>query len=114
MGLINHVTRRPATYVWRRRLAAPAGPGSVQVSLRTTVAREARRIAAVVTLNSEQVFLDMADDKLTREQAKALLDEVVRAELDKSTATARSGRVTCSATRLTCGARTWRRGSRCA
>lgn len=83
LGLVNHLTRRQATYVWRRRLPVEAGSGSVQVSLRTANAREARQIGAVVTLASESLFSDMTDDRLTRDEAKALLDGIVRDELDK-------------------------------
>ena len=78
MGLINHVTRRQATYVWRRRVPAAAGTGSLQVSLCTTAPRAARRIATIVTLRSDAVFEDMMERRLTRAEAKALLDGVVR------------------------------------
>lgn len=84
LGLINHVTRRQATYVWRRRVPTAAGAGSLQVSLCTTDPRAARRIATIVTLRSDAVFEDMMERRLTRAEAKALLDGVVREELQRA------------------------------
>ena len=92
MGLINHVTRRQATYVWRRRVPAAAGTGSLQVSLCTTDPRAARRIATIVTMRSDAVFEDMMERRLTRAEAKALLDGVVQDELERA-ATYRAARV---------------------
>lgn len=86
MGLINHVTRRQATYVWRRRVPTAAGAGSLQVSLCTTDPHAARRIATIVTLRSDAVFEDMMERRLTRAEAKALLDGVVRDELERASA----------------------------
>ncbi|MFI0396551.1 DUF6538 domain-containing protein [Paracoccus jiaweipingae] len=81
MGLANHVYRRGATYVWRRRLPGGAdGGGVMQVSLRTRDPETARRLAAIVTAQSAAIFRDMAKKRLTPAEARDLFDRVVREE----------------------------------
>lgn len=81
MGVAQHVYRRGATYVWRRRLPAKSeAEGIVQVSLRTRDPDMARRIAAVVTAHSEVIFGDMVKKRLTPAEARGLFNRVVQQE----------------------------------
>lgn len=60
MALANHVVRRGATYIWRRRCPARTGYNtSIQVSLRTREPAEAKHIASALTARSADVFDEM-------------------------------------------------------
>lgn len=57
MGIANHVYRRGATYVWRRRMPGEKDGGAVmQVSLRTRDPETARHLAAIVTANMTRMI----------------------------------------------------------
>ncbi len=83
MSITNHVFRRGAVYTWRRRI--PAGvrqegrSAVLQLSLQTCGRREAQRLAAIVTVESDAVFWAMEHQGLTPAAAKALLERTIRA-----------------------------------
>ena len=58
MGIANFVFRRGAIYTWRRRIPkrASSAAANLQVSLRTACPWTARRLAVIVTAESERVF----------------------------------------------------------
>lgn len=81
MGVANHVFRRGAVYIWRRRIPNRlVTRGTFQISLRTRDPEVARQIAAVVTAESASIFKDMESKRLTPAEARALFDRVVREE----------------------------------
>jgi hypothetical protein len=77
MSVTNHVFRRGAVYTWRRRIPAGARQGGriavLQLSLQTCGRREAQRLAAIVTAESDAVFWVMEHQGLTPAAAKAFL-----------------------------------------
>ena len=83
MSVTNHVFRRGAVYTWRRRIPAGArreGRSAVlQVSLQTGGRREAQRLAAIVTAESNAVFWAMEHHGLSPAAARALLERTIRA-----------------------------------
>ena len=83
MGTTDFVFRRGATYVWRRRLPVSLGGALLQVSMRTNDPLIARRIAAKVTVASNNLFERMTNTALTRENARKLLDRVIRQEIEQ-------------------------------
>ncbi|WP_157970914.1 DUF6538 domain-containing protein [Pseudogemmobacter bohemicus] len=83
MGITDFVFRRGATYVWRRRLPTALGGALLQVSLRTNEPLLARSIAAKVTVASNNLFEHMINTGLTRENARKLLDQVIRDEIER-------------------------------
>lgn len=83
MGITDFVFRRGASYVWRRRLPRSLGGALLQVSLRTNEPLIARRIAAKVTVASNNLFERMTTTNLTRENARKLLEQVIREEIDR-------------------------------
>lgn len=83
MGLTDFVYRRGASYIWRRRLPRLLGGALIQVSLRTNDPLIARRIAAIVTVASNNLFERMTNTGLSRENARKLLDQVIREEIDR-------------------------------
>lgn len=85
MGIVNFVFRRGAIYTWRRRVPARIQCEAVhlQVSLGTACPWTARRLAGIVTQESEEVFEAMALDGLPRDAAKKWLERVVREELQR-------------------------------
>lgn len=83
MGLTDFVYRRGASYIWRRRLPRLLGGALIQVSLRTNDPLIARRIAAIVTVASNNLFERMTNTGLSRENARKLLDQVIRDEINR-------------------------------
>lgn len=83
MGLTDFVYRRGASYIWRRRLPRLLGGALIQVSLRTNDPLIARRIAAIVTVASNNLFERMTNTGLSRENARKLLDQVIRDEIHR-------------------------------
>lgn len=77
MGLQMHVFRRGATYVWRRRLPVAAGGQLMQVSLRTNDPLIARRVATIVSAESYGIFDAMTRNRLSREEARTLLEAAI-------------------------------------
>lgn len=82
MSVTNHVFRQGAVYTGRRRIPASAGPGGrtavLQLSLQTRGWREAQRLAAIVTAQSDEVFWAMDHQGLTPAAAKVLLERTIR------------------------------------
>nr|WP_240493872.1 DUF6538 domain-containing protein [Paracoccus sp. SM22M-07] len=66
MGIANFIFHRGAIYTWRRRIPKRADSGAVnlQVSFRTACSWTARRLAVIVTAESEKVFDRMGMDGL--------------------------------------------------
>lgn len=83
MGIANFVFRRAAIYTWRRRIPTRIGCESLhlQVSLGTACPATARRLAGILTHESDEVFEAMALDGLSREAARQWLEQVVRDEM---------------------------------
>jgi integrase len=83
MSITNHVFRRGAVYTWRRRIPLGARQGGrtavLQLSLQTCGRREAQRLAAIVTAESDAVFWAMEHHGLSPAAAKALLERMIRA-----------------------------------
>ncbi|MGN0933715.1 DUF6538 domain-containing protein, partial [Falsigemmobacter intermedius] len=65
MAFQSHLYRRGASYVWRRRTPALAGGKILQISLRTNEPLIARRRAAIVTVESNNLFDAMGIDDVT-------------------------------------------------
>lgn len=82
MGIQMHCYRRGATYQWRKRLPASLGGAILQISLRTNDPLIARRLALILGAESCEVF-DAMQNGLSRDDAKRLLEGVIRRELDK-------------------------------
>ena len=87
MGLQTHVFRRGATYVWRRRLPLSLGGALMQVSLRTRDPLIARRLALLLGAEGCRVFDQMMQSKLSREEARSLLQAAILRALDQIEAT---------------------------
>lgn len=84
MPKLNHVLRRGAVYIWRRRL--PAGfPDSrrqfVQISLRTKEFSTANFLAPLVNVAFNDILRGMLTQSITHEDVKAYLDQVVQIHL---------------------------------
>ncbi|WP_022706884.1 site-specific integrase [Paracoccus zeaxanthinifaciens] len=86
MGIANFVFRRGAIYTWRRRIPkrAESDAANLQVSLRTACPWTARRLAVIVTAESERVFDRMGMEGLTPQVAHEWLETVIREELERS------------------------------
>ena len=84
MGIANFTFRRGAIYTWRRRIPkrADSPASNLQVSLRTACPWIARRLAVIVTAESEKVFDRMGMDGLTSDVARKWLETVIRDELE--------------------------------
>lgn len=84
MGIANFTFRRGAIYTWRRRIPkrADSAAANLQVSLRTACPWTARRLAVIVTAESEKVFDRMGMDGLTPDVARQWLETVIRDELE--------------------------------
>lgn len=65
MAFQSHLYRRGASYVWRRRIPALVGGRILQISLRTNEPLIARRRAAIVTAESNNLFDAMTVQGLT-------------------------------------------------
>ncbi|WP_439103585.1 DUF6538 domain-containing protein [Celeribacter marinus] len=86
MEHLNHVTRRGAVYVWRRRLpehCTGTGGQFVQVSLRTRSFSTAKVIAALVNSAFATSILFVKNKRITRAEAQTFLAEVVSIELER-------------------------------
>ncbi|ARO14378.1 phage integrase family protein, putative [Ketogulonicigenium robustum] len=83
MGLQNHTFRRGASYVWRKRVPSYAGSGIIQISLGTNTPLIARRLAMILSAESCKVFDEMASQGLTKDEARQILADVIRAETDQ-------------------------------
>ncbi|MFC0200561.1 DUF6538 domain-containing protein [Paracoccus rhizosphaerae] len=83
MGIANFVFRQAAIYTWRGRIPTRVGCESLhlQVSLRTTCPATARRLAGILTHESDEVFEAMALDGLSKEAARQWLEQVVQDEI---------------------------------
>jgi hypothetical protein len=71
MALPAHLVRRTATYYWRRKLPAAHGAKVLLISLRTS--DRARRLAPLVTAESNRAFDDFAAGKADYEAVLAHL-----------------------------------------
>lgn len=83
MGLQTHVFRRGATYVWRRRLPVSLGDALMQVSLRTRDPLIARRLALILGAEGCRVIDQMTQGKLTRDEARSLLQASIQRTLEQ-------------------------------
>ena len=83
MGIANFVFRRAAIYTWRRRIPSRVACESLhlQVSLGTACPAIAKRLAGILTHESEEVFEAMALNGLSKQAARAWLEQVVRDEM---------------------------------
>lgn len=83
MGVMNHVSRRGAVYVWRRRVPTALSPGKpayIQISLKTRELSTGKLLGAIVTAESDQIFQCMAHEKLTPSDLRDYLARVVEIE----------------------------------
>ena len=74
MEHLNHVTRRGAVYVWRRRLpegCTGKGGQFVQVSLRTKSLSTAKVVAALVNSAFATSILVVKNKRITRAEARS-------------------------------------------
>lgn len=69
MPIATHVIRRGLYYSWRRK----SGGIVIQLALGTSCPKAARRLAVIMTANSEGVWDDMIGQKITQEQAIAVI-----------------------------------------
>lgn len=95
MGAMTHVTRRGASYVWRRRIPKHALPrcakalstknsgGIIQVSLSTRDLSTAARRAPLVTAAFDDIIEGMTQTTLTRAQLREYLEAVIQAEIQR-------------------------------
>lgn len=91
MATIQHVHRRGAVYWWRRRLPFldPSRPHlRIEISLRTRSPGKARRLAAALTLASEQLREGNAARMLSPQEARLILAAVARRHAAKLDAVA--------------------------
>lgn len=83
---LNHVIRRGAVYVWRRRIASRAGGDTeryLQVSLRTTRFSTAKTLANVANLAFAASMLEMEHGRITPAEAHSFLARLVADELSR-------------------------------
>ncbi len=83
LGLQTHVFRRGATYVWRKRLPTCLGGALMQVSLRTRDPLIARRIGLILGAEGCRVIDAMVAGKLTRDEARRLLQASIMRALEQ-------------------------------
>ncbi|MFC0281440.1 DUF6538 domain-containing protein, partial [Falsigemmobacter intermedius] len=83
MAFQSHLYRRGASYVWRRRTPARAGGRILQISLRTNEPLIARRRAAIVTVESNNLFDAMSVQGLTVAEARKFLEFIIEREQKK-------------------------------
>jgi len=85
MQHLNHVTRRGAVYVWRRRL--PTGcridGDFIQISLRTRRFSTAKILANLVNKAFCDSILRVTTEKITRAEAQRFLNAIVSDELER-------------------------------
>jgi len=83
---VQHVFRRGGVYWWRRRIAKISSERfrqPIAVSLKTRELATARRLAAHLTLASEQIIGQEASNMLSKQQVKSLLTVAVSDHLHK-------------------------------
>jgi hypothetical protein len=81
---LNHVIRRGAVYVWRRRITSRASGKTqrcLQVSLRTTRFSTAKTLANVANLAFATSMLEMEHGRITPAEAQSFLARLVADEL---------------------------------
>ena len=86
MRTVQHVFRRGGVYWWRRRIAKISSERfrqPIAVSLKTRELATARRLAAHLTLASEQIIGQEASNMLSKQQVKSLLTVAVSDHLHK-------------------------------
>lgn len=86
MEHLNHVKRRGAVYVWRRRLPVHCTGTDrtfVQVSLRTKDLSTAKKLTALVNCAFATSILIVKNKRITRAEAQTFLAEVVSMELER-------------------------------
>ena len=95
MGAMTHVTRRGASYVWRRRIPKHALPRCakalstknsgeiIQVTLSTRDLSTAARRAPLVTAAFDDMIEGMTEPTLTRAQLRQYLEAVIHAEIQR-------------------------------
>jgi|GEM_PF-2864475 len=83
MAFQSHLYRRGASYVWRRRTPARAGGRILQISLRTNEPLIARRRAAIVTVESNNLFDAMSVQGVTVAEARKFLEFIIERERKK-------------------------------
>ena len=83
MQHLNHVTRRRAVYVWRRRLPAAADKKDrfIQVSLRTREFSTAKRLAPLLNRAFCASILGVKTGQITRAEAQDFFAQIVSDEL---------------------------------
>lgn len=83
---LNHVIRRGAVYVWRRRITSRASCKTeryLQVSLRTTRFSTAKTLANIANLAFATCMLDMEHGRITPAEAQSFLARLVADELTR-------------------------------
>ena len=81
---INHVYRRNAVYVWRRRLPQGLNPQkSIQVSLKSREVSTIRRLVPVVNFHFTACIIGMRNGRITRAEAQEFLATIVSKELNR-------------------------------
>ena len=85
MHHLNHVHRRGAVYVWRRRMPATSSKacGFIQVSLRTRDFSTAKNLANLLNRTFCDSILRVKTQKITRAEAQQFLTAVVSDELKR-------------------------------
>ena len=85
MHHLNHVHRRGAVYVWRRRMPATSSEacGFIQVSLRTREFSTAKILANLLNRTFCDSILRVKTQKITRAEAQQFLTAVVSDELKR-------------------------------
>jgi len=81
---LNHVTRRGAIYVWRRRLPALVSKTSyLQISLRTPRFSTAKILANLVNAGFATCISHMKSKRITQAEAQRFLSDLVVQQLEK-------------------------------
>ncbi len=85
MHHLNHVHRRGAVYVWRRRIPANQydKPSYIQVSLRTRELSTAKILANLFNCAFCASILEVKTQKITRAEAQQFLTAIVSSELER-------------------------------
>lgn len=85
MHHLNHVRRRGAVYVWRRRLpmACANTRDFIQVSLRTRDFPTAKNLANLLNSAFNTFMLEVKTQKITRAEAEQFLTALVSDELER-------------------------------
>ncbi|MCK8465181.1 hypothetical protein MUY35_15080 [Aliiroseovarius sp. S1339] len=81
---LNHVTRRGAVYIWRRRLPARVSKTSyIQISFRTSRFSTAKILANIVNSGFEACNERMKSKRITKTEAQRFLSDLVAQKLEQ-------------------------------